>query len=158
MDQARAAEPSAKISRPCQQETPLPPQNYYEHSFYGEGEDGMARKDHSRHYFSWPALALIAVVMFAVFFIVLHQVRERTHQLEFEAESLRMTITSREAEISELEKELQRVDSEGHIENFAREEYDYIRKGEIIFRFNDPSKLEGYTVEEYQFIMDEMRD
>ena len=118
----------------------------------------MARKDRSRHYFSWPVLAFIAVVMFAVFFIVLHQVRSRTQQLETQAESLRVTISARENELSDLEKELQRVDSEGHIENVAREEYDFIRKGEIIFRFNDPKKLEGYTIEEYQFIMDEMRD
>lgn len=146
-----------KISRP-RQETPHSLKNSLDYTFDGKGVGVMARKDRSRHYFSWPALAFIAVVMFAVFFIVLQQVRSRTLQLETQAESLRMTISARENELSELEKELQRVDSEGHIENVAREEYDFIRKGEIIFRFNDPKKLEGYTIEEYQFIMDEMRD
>ena len=147
-----------KFSPPGQQETLPPPQNYFEYELCGEGVSIMARKDRSRHYFSWPTLALIAAVMLCVFFFVLHQVRNHTQQLETQAESLRLTIAAREAELTDLEKELQRVDSEGHIENVAREEYDFIRKGEIIFKFNDPQKLEGYTIEEYQFIMDEMRD
>lgn len=118
----------------------------------------MAKKDHSRHYFAWPVIAFILVVMLAAFFIVLHQMHRRTQLLEFEAESLRMSIAAKEAELAALEEELQRVDSDGHIENVARQEHDFIRKGEILFKFNDPSKLEGYTIEEYQFIMDEMRD
>jgi len=93
-----------------------------------------------------------------VFFIVLHQVHGRTRQLEFQAESLRMSVSAKEAELAELQQELLRVDSDGHIENVARQEHDFIRKGEILFKFNDPSKLEGYTTEEYQIIMDEMRD
>ena len=118
----------------------------------------MARKDHSRHYFSWPVLAFLLVAALTVFFIVLHQVHDRTRQLEFQAESLRMSVSAKEAELAELQQELLRVDSDGHIENVARQEHDFIRKGEILFKFNDPSKLEGYTTEEYQFIMDEMRD
>ena len=118
----------------------------------------MARKDHSRHYFSWPVIAILLSAMLAVFFIVLHQVHDRTRQLEFQAESLRMSVSAKEAELAELQQELLRVDSDGHIENVARQDHNFIRKGEILFKFNDPSKLEGYTTEEYQFIMDEMRD
>lgn len=147
-----------KISHPRQQETPPPPKNYSDYNFYGEGVGIMAKKDRSRHYFAWPVIAFILVVMLAAFFIVLHQVHSRTQQLEFEAESLRLSIAAKEAELASLEEELQRVDSDGHVENVARQEHDFIRKGEILFKFNDPSKLEGYTIEEYQFIMDEMRD
>lgn len=118
----------------------------------------MARKDRSRHYFSWPVIAFIAAVMLCAFFIVLHQVHSRTQELEFQAESLRLSVSSKEAELAALVKELERVDSDGHIENVARQDHDFIRKGEILFKFNDPSKLEGYTVEEYQFIMNELRD
>ena len=118
----------------------------------------MAKKDHSRHYFAWPVIIFILVVMLIAFFIVLHQIRSHTRQLELQSNILRMTISAKEAELSALAKELQRVDSEGHIENVGRQTHDLIRKGEIRFKFNDPQKLEGYTPEEYQFIMDEMRD
>lgn len=146
-----------KISR-RQQETATPPQNSNDYRFFGGEGCTMARKDHSRHYFSWPVLALLLVAALTVFFIMLHQVHGRTRQLEFQAESLRMSVSAKEAELAELQQELLRVDSDGHIENVARQEHDFIRKGEILFKFNDPSKLEGYTIEEYQFIMDEMRD
>ena len=146
-----------KISRP-QQETSHPLKNSLDYTFDGKGVGIMARKDHSRHYFSWPVLAFLLVAALTVFFIVLHQVHGRTCQLEFQAESLRMSVSAKEAELAELQQELLRIDSDGHIENVARQEHDFIRKGEILFKFNDPSKLEGYTTEEYQFIMDEMRD
>ena len=147
-----------KFYPPGQQETLPPPQNYFEYELCGEGVSIMARKDHSRHYFPWPVIAFIAAVMLCAFFIVLHQVHSRTQELEFQAESLRLSVSSKEAELAALVKELERVDSDGHIENVARQDHDFIRKGEILFKFNDPSKLEGYTVEEYQFIMNELRD
>ena len=58
----------------------------------------------------------------------------------------------------DLQLQLQRVGSEGYVENEAREKYDFIRQGEIIFAFDNPELLRGYTEEEYQIIMDEMRD
>lgn len=48
--------------------------------------------------------------------------------------------------------------SEGYVENAARENYGFIRNGEIVFAFENPELLRGYTEEEYQTIMDEMRD
>ena len=147
-----------KISLSRRQETPLPPQNSNDYKFQGEGAIAMAKKDRSRHYFAWPVIAFILVMMLVAFFIVLHQMHQRTQQLAFEAESLRLSISAKEAELDALREELLRVDSDGHIENVARQEHDFIRKGEILFKFNDPQKLEGYTIEEYQFIMDEMRD
>ena len=33
-----------------------------------------------------------------------------------------------------------------------------IKQGEIVFAFENPELLRGYTEEEYQTIMDEMRD
>ena len=146
-----------KISRP-QQETSHPLKNSLDYTFDEKGVGIMARKDQSRHYFSWPVLAFLLVAALTVFFIVLHQVHGRTRQLEFQADALRMSVSAKEAELAELQQELLRIDSDGHIENVARQEHDFIRKGEILFKFNDPSKLEGYTTEEYQFIMDEMRD
>ena len=133
-------------------------QNHIDYTFDGERVSGVARKDHSRHYFSWPVMACIAALICAVCCTVLYQVHDRTRQLQQETESLRLTISAKEAELNALKQELQRVDSDGHVENVARQEHDFIRKGEIIFRFDDPSKLEGYTIEEYQFIMEEMRD
>ena len=63
-----------------------------------------------------------------------------------------------EMEYADLLLQLQRVGSEGYVENEAREKYEFIRQGEIVFAFENPDVLKGYTQEEYQIIMDEMRD
>ena len=47
--------------------------------------------------------------------------------------------------------------SGSYVENEARE-LGYIREGEIIFAFSDPDALKGYTEEEYQIILEEMRE
>ena len=117
----------------------------------------MARKDHSRHYFSWPVMAVLLVLVLTVFCTVLHQMHGRTRQLETQAESMRLLNADKKAELDKLELTLQRVDSDGYVENVARKDHDFIRKGEIRFQFDNPDMLEGYTIEEYQFIMDEMR-
>ena len=57
-----------------------------------------------------------------------------------------------------MERDGQRVGSDGDVENAARENYGFIRNGEIVFAFENPELLRGYTEEEYQTIMDEMRD
>ena len=90
----------------------------------------MARVDRDRRYISWRGMALGAALLLILFFTALFWVRS----------------------------ELARVGSEGYVENAAREEYGFIKQGEIVFAFENPDALKGYTEEEYQIIMDEMRD
>ena len=118
----------------------------------------MARVDRDRRYISWRGMALATVLLVGLFCVSLHWVRSDIEQLKTKDTTLQLKVNLMEMDYADLLLELQRVGSEGYVENEAREQYGFIREGEIIFAFEDPKVLEGYTEEEYQTIMDEMRD
>lgn len=118
----------------------------------------MARVDRDRQYISWRGMALGSGLLVIVFFFALHWVRADVNKLHAQETTLQYTVNVMEMDYADLLLQLQRVGSEGYVENEAREKYKYIRDGEIIFAFENPELLKGYTEEEYQIIMDEMRD
>ncbi len=118
----------------------------------------MARVDRDRRYFSWKFMAILAVLLIILFCAAMIWVNADIKKLHEQDEALRLTVNVMDMEHANLELELARVGSDGYVENEAREHYGFIREGEIIFTFEDPDVLKGYTEEEYQIIMDEMRD
>lgn len=118
----------------------------------------MARVDRDRRYISWRGMALGAVLLVILFCVSLHWVRADIQKLQAQDATLQLKVNVMEMDYADLQLELQRVGSEGYVENEARENYGFIRDGEIVFAFEDPELLKGYTEEEYQIIMDEMRD
>ena len=118
----------------------------------------MARVDRDRRYISWKGMALISVLLVILFCVSLHWVRADIARLEAQDTTLQLKVNVMEMNYADLQLELQRVGSEGYVENEARENYGFIRNGEIVFAFEDPDMLRGYTEEECQIIMDEMRD
>ena len=118
----------------------------------------MARADRDRQYISWRGMALGAVLLTGAFVAALCWVRADIKNLQAKDTTLQYKVNLMEMDYANLQLELARVGSEGYVENAAREEYGFIKKGEIIFAFEDPDLLKGYTEEEYQIIMDEMRD
>ena len=123
-----------------------------------EGGVIMARVDRDRHYFSWRFMTVMAVLMVLLFCAALYWVRTDIQRLQAQENTLTLSVNVMEMTYADLQMQLQRVGSEGYVENEAREKYDFIRQGEIIFAFDNPELLRGYTEEEYQIIMDEMRD
>ena len=118
----------------------------------------MARVDRDRRYISWRGMALASVLLLVAFVVALKWVRTDIDRLQAQDTSLQLKVSVMEMDYADLQLELQRVGSEGYVENEARENYGFIRDGEIVFAFADPDMLKGYTEEEYQIIMDEMRD
>lgn len=118
----------------------------------------MARVDRDRRYISWTGMSLGAVLLLILFGVSMHWVRNDIKKLEAQDTTLQLQVSLKEMDYADLQLELARVGSEGYVENAAREEYGFIKKGEIVFAFEDPDALKGYTEEEYQIIMDEMRD
>ena len=118
----------------------------------------MARVDRDRRYFSWKFMAILAVVMIILFTGAMLWLNADIEDLHAQDEALRLSLRVQDMEKANLDLELARMGSEGYVENEAREKYDFIREGEIVFAFEDPEALKGYTQEEYQIIMDEMRD
>lgn len=123
-----------------------------------EGGVIMARVDRDRRYFSWRFMTVMAVMMVLLFCAALHWVRKDIERLQAQENTLTLSVNVMEMTYADLQLQLNRVGSEGYVENEAREKYDFIRQGEIIFAFDNPELLRGYTEEEYQIIMDEMRD
>ena len=118
----------------------------------------MARIDRDRHYFSWRFMTVATVLMVLLFCAALYWVRTDIKRLQAQENTLTLSVNAMEMTYADLQLTLQRVGSEGYVENEAREKYDFIRQGEIVFAFDNPELLRGYTEEEYQIIMDEMRD
>ena len=123
-----------------------------------KGVDSMARVDRDRHYLSWKQMALGGVLLVLLFCGALHWVHASIDELQTKDTTLQYAVNVMEMDYADLLLQLQRVGSEGYVENEARETYGFIRQGEIIFAFENPELLKGYTAEEYQIIMDEMRD
>lgn len=118
----------------------------------------MARVDRDRRYISWGGMALGAVLLLALFGVSMHWVRSDIRKLEAQDTTLQLSVNVMEMDYADLQLNLQRVGSDGYVENIARNDLDFIRQGEIVFAFENPDLLKGYTEEEYQIIMDELRD
>lgn len=118
----------------------------------------MARVDRDRRYLSWKLMIILAVLMLILFSAAMIWVNKDIQALQSTAEDKRQEAMNKSAELEELNLELLRMGTEGYVENEAREKLDFIREGEIVFAFENPDALKGYTLEEYQIIMDEMRD
>lgn len=118
----------------------------------------MARVDRDRRYLSWRLMALAGVLLAAGFCAAMIWVKQDIKALEAQDATLQLRVNLMDMEYADLALELQRVGSEGYVENEARENYGFIRQGEIIFAFEDPDVLKGYTEEEYRIIMEELRD
>ena len=118
----------------------------------------LARVDRDRRYLSWKLMIILAVLMLILFSAAMIWVNKDIQVLQSTAEDKRQEAMNKSAELEELNLELLRMGTEGYVENEAREKLDFIREGEIVFAFENPDALKGYTLEEYQIIMDEMRD
>ena len=118
----------------------------------------MARVERGRRYFSWTFMVILTVLIIILFFGAMLWVNADIEKLQAQDENLRLSNQKKNIEYEDLVLQLDRMGSDGYVENEAREKYDFIREGEIIFAFENPEALKGYTQEEYQIILDEMRD
>ncbi len=114
----------------------------------------MARKE---NYISWPKMAFAAVLMIGLFVVLMVREQDKLTQLQAQDASLQMEMRLMEGTQDALLAQLQRVGSDGYVENEARNTYGFIKEGEIVFAFQHPDMLNGYTQEEYQIIMEELR-
>ena len=118
----------------------------------------VARTQGSMRLFRYPVYVVSGIMLLILFFTALFWVRSDIDRLQAEDTTLQLKVNMLEMDFADLQLELARVGSEGYVENAAREEYGFIKQGEIVFAFENPDALKGYTEEEYQIIMDEMRD
>lgn len=113
--------------------------------------------DRDRKVISWPLLAVIVVVIFVAFFVLMNRRSTFRSRLQETHARQEAEINSLSEGLASLNIQLQRMGTDGFVENEAREKYDFIKQGEIRFVFTNPDALSDYTQEEMQIIMEEMR-
>ncbi|MBE5797938.1 MAG: hypothetical protein E7327_11285 [Clostridiales bacterium] len=111
--------------------------------------------DMDRKVISWRGIAVMIMAFLVVFGIAMFGILSSRRAMEKQYQEQQSRIVDMEMNVSELKNELARVGTDGYVENEAREKYDYIKSGEMRFEFSDPQKLQNYTEDEWQIIVDE---
>ena len=84
-------------------------------------------------YIGWRWMTLGAAAIVAVFIVALAAVRADLHELQVQEATLSLQMQLLEADYESLADELTRVGTDSYVENAARENYGFIRNGEIVF-------------------------
>ena len=108
-----------------------------------------------RKVISWRGIAVMIMAFLVVFGIAMFGILSSRRAMEKQYQEQQSRIVDMEMNVSELKNELARVGTDGYVENQAREDYSYTRDGELLFEFSDPGRLDNYTEEEWDVIMDE---
>ena len=108
-----------------------------------------------RRVISWKGMAVITAAILLFFGCILYGILSSRSAMEAQARSRQEQIVVMEQSVAGLKAELARVGTDGYVENEAREKYDYVKTGEMRFEFKDPGKLQNYTEDEWQIILDE---
>lgn len=104
---------------------------------------------------TWRGMIFISAVFLGIFAVAMYGVLSSRSAMEAQYAQRQERIVVMEQEVAALKNELARVGTDGYVENEARERYNYVREGELRFEFADPDRLNHYTEEEWNVIMDE---
>lgn len=106
----------------------------------------------------WKAVVILLVVLGIIFYVVMAQSRQRLDALSTRNEQLQQQYAALDQENRDLREELTYVATDAYIEETARNEFGYVRDGEIHFHFANMDVLRGYTEAEWNALLDEFRD
>ena len=112
----------------------------------------------------WKAVVILLVVL--VVFLVrtlsnrtgVLQDEQRLDALSTRNEQLQQQYAALDQKNRDLREELTYVATDAYIEETARNDFGYVRDGEIHFHFASMDVLRGYTEAEWNALLDEFRD
>ncbi|MDO4483897.1 MAG: septum formation initiator family protein [Clostridia bacterium] len=96
----------------------------------------------------WGKLILVCIVMLLFAVWVIGSINSATRSLEEEKNALTIQANDLKNEQAELELQISQVGNEKYIEAKAREDYQFLKEGELRFEFVNPQALYEYTEEE----------
>ena len=105
----------------------------------------------------WKAVVILLVVLGIIFYVVMAQSRQRLDALSTRNEQLQQ-YAALDQKNRDLREELTYVATDAYIEETARNDFGYVRDGEIHFHFASMDVLRGYTEAEWNALLDEFRD
>ena len=106
----------------------------------------------------WKAVVILLVVLGIIFYVVMAQSRQRLDALSTHNEQLQQQYAALDQKNRDLREERTYVATDAYSEETARNEFGYVRDGEIHFNFASMDVLRGYTESEWNALMDEFRD
>ena len=104
----------------------------------------------------WQALALVCVVILALFGWAFWRNQQDLQDVTNQQASLQRTLTRLQNNQISLTTELSQVGTISYIESRARTDYSFLKPGELRFEIVNPECLEGYTEAELRLLMQEM--
>lgn len=105
---------------------------------------------------SWRAMVVFCAVIVIAFAFAFYSNDKDLRTAEEQAAALQENLTRLQNDQLELTDQLKQVGTSSYIEHRAREDYAFLKPGELRFEIINPDVLEGYTKEELQILMDEM--
>ena len=103
-------------------------------------------------------VVILLVVLGIIFYVVMAQSRQRLDALSTHNEQLQQQYAVLDQENRDLREKLTYVATDAYIEETARNDFGYVREGEIHFHFASMDVLRGYTEAEWNALLDEFRD
>ncbi|MGN0778761.1 MAG: septum formation initiator family protein [Aristaeellaceae bacterium] len=104
----------------------------------------------------WQAMAVACVLIVALFAAGLWSNARDLRTAQERETAMQEELTHLQEIELELSAELEKVGTASYIEARAREDYAFLKPGELRFEVINPKVLEGYTREELQILMDEI--
>lgn len=106
----------------------------------------------------WKAVVILLAALGIIFYVVMAQSRQRLDALSTRNDQLQQQYAALDQENRDLRDQLKYVATDAYVEETARNEFGYVRDGEIHFHFASIDVLKGYTESEWNALLDEFRD
>ena len=117
----------------------------------------MSRRESAwqRGVLRWRYLMIALLLMLLIFGIVMSGVQRDRAATEDDRLQASRELTLIQNQYDALSAELQQVGSSSYIENVARQNYSFLKRGELRFEVSNPEALNAYTYEEMLIYQEE---
>ena len=105
----------------------------------------------------WRYLIAALAVMVLVFALVMRGVMSDREEVLARQAAADCDLTLAQERYDALTVRLQQIGSSGYIENIARQNFAFLKDGELRFEVTNPEDLNGYTYEEMKILQQERR-
>lgn len=106
----------------------------------------------------WGKIVLCGALALTLFLVWNGRLKEERQRLLEEETTLRINLADVTAQGNSLDEQIARVGTNSYVESRARQDYQYIKPGELRFEFVNPEELYAYTEEEARIRQEAMED
>ena len=104
----------------------------------------------------WGLVIFIALAMTVAAVSYVTWMWDHTQELDAQEAALTVALSRLRTQSEDLQDQIKDVGSSEYVETIARAEYEFLRDGELRFRFNDEAMLDVYTQQESAILAEEL--